>query len=946
MTIKRLTTLSAGLAMAVLMAIVALAPPAHAALGLRDTADAAPWTTNGIVYASALSEDGQTLYIGGKFTQVRPPAGAAGQALSVGRVAAIDVDTGAPIRTWNPNVTSNDGTAPVVRSLAVRGGRVYVGGQFTTVGGQAHRNLAAVDATTGAVAGSFAPTVGDSTSTVFALAADSSRLYVGGQFASVNGTGRANLVALNPSTGATDNAWRARANRVVRALAFGPNDDGTLFVVGGFNSISYPGDPSSPYARQSVARLDAATGNVHPWAIPAGQVQTDSGRNNNMTCWAETVTQSRIFVDCGLGPNFTAAYRLDNGNSGDRIWSRGFGGNPQASAMSPDGTRLIVGGHFGINPIKQQVCGEPLGGLVALDPANGAIDCSSNWVPHLDQNRDPSYDGAWSVLSTDEHVWVGGGFVGVSGEPRTNLARFTYDPTLKVVNAAPRVDLDGLQRGGLDATYYDNQNFSGTQVRRTDPSVDFNWGNGSPDPSIGADTFSTRWMGQVEAPVSGDYTFTTNTDDGVRLFVDGKQVIDAWRDRGPTDDSATVTLEVGRRYDIQMDYYENGGGAVARLHWSYPGQARQAVPSSNLFNGGNLDHSATFAAGSGPSAIVSNALAVTDADDANIRSAKVTLAGNADGASERLSVDAAGTPISAGYDAQAGVLSLEGSASKAAYQQVLRTAAYDNTCANPTAGDRQARFVINDGSVDSEAATSTVAVQASGDPGGGCSGLSVQAPTRDLSLANSTVGASTVPVKILWSASDEDGVASYEVQQSTDGGAYQDVSLGSDTTRTQKNFQLEPGGEYQFRVRATDDAGNTGAWAEGQRFTVDAQQQETAGVLAYSGGWAEQSLSTAFGGSTTHSSEAGETATLTFEGTDVSWVAQRGPDRGRAEVRLDGELVETVDLYNASAQPRRVLYSASLDSAGPHTLEVRVLGTKRAASTGTRVDVDAFLTLR
>jgi hypothetical protein len=76
-------------------------------------------------------------------------------------------------------------------------------------------------------------------------------------------------------------------------------------------------------------------------------------------------------------------------------------------------------------------------------------------------------------------------------------------------------------------------------------------------------------------------------------------------------------------------------------------------------------------------------------------------------------------------------------------------------------------------------------------------------------------------------------------------------------------------------------------------------------------------------------------------------VAQRGPDRGRAEVRLDGQLVETVDLYNASAQPRRVAYSAaSLDPSVEHTLEVRVLGTKRAASTGTRVDADAFVALR
>jgi len=415
--------------MLIVASAVAVASPAHAALGLRDTADAEPWTTNGIVYDQALSEDGRTLYIGGKFTQVRPPAGTAGQTLAVGRVAAIDVDTGAPIRTWNPNVTSNDGTAPIVRSLAVKNGRVYIGGEFTTVGGQARRNLAAVSPATGAVDANFSATVGTNTSTVHTLAADASRVYVGGVFGSVNGASRGNLAAVNPASGALDTAWKPRTNKIVRELEFGPNGDGgTVFAVGGFNSVT--GSDGQQAARQSVARFDAATGNVHPWAIPAGQVPTDSGRNNNMTCWDETVTQTRLFVGCGLGPNYSAAFRLDNGNTGDRQWLTGWGGNPQASAMSPDGSRLIVGGHFGINPIKQQVCGEPLGGLVALEPLTGRVDCTTGWVPYLDQNKDPSYNGAWTILSTPQHVWVGGGFVGVDGQPRTNLARFTYGLTL------------------------------------------------------------------------------------------------------------------------------------------------------------------------------------------------------------------------------------------------------------------------------------------------------------------------------------------------------------------------------------------------------------------------------------------------------------------------------------------------------------------------------------
>ena len=61
----------------------------------------------------------------------------------------------------------------------------------------------------------------------------------------------------------------------------------------------------------------------------------------------------------------------------------------------------------------------------------------------------------------------------------------------------------------------------GRRVTRIDPTVDFDWGTGSPAAAIGADTFSVRWTGQVQAPFSGTYTFYTVSDDGVRLWVNG-----------------------------------------------------------------------------------------------------------------------------------------------------------------------------------------------------------------------------------------------------------------------------------------------------------------------------------------------------------------------------------------------------------------------------------------
>jgi hypothetical protein len=93
-----------------------------------------------------------------------------------------------------------------------------------------------------------------------------------------------------------------------------------------------------------------------------------------------------------------------------------------------------------------------------------------------------------------------------------------------------------------------------------------------------------RWTGQVQAPVSGFYRFSTGSDDGVRLSIGGQVLIDNWTDHGYTLDSAApIHLEAGQRYDVNLEFYENGGGAVIRLFWSHPGQPTQAIPQSRLY---------------------------------------------------------------------------------------------------------------------------------------------------------------------------------------------------------------------------------------------------------------------------------------------------------------------------------------------------------------------------
>ena len=95
--------------------------------------------------------------------------------------------------------------------------------------------------------------------------------------------------------------------------------------------------------------------------------------------------------------------------------------------------------------------------------------------------------------------------------------------------------------------------------------------------------FYARWSGQILPRSSETYRFTTISDDGVRLWVNGQKLIDRWQEKGRTEDSATVTLEAGKRCDIVMEFFQNGGGATARLFWESPSRPREIVPSDRLF---------------------------------------------------------------------------------------------------------------------------------------------------------------------------------------------------------------------------------------------------------------------------------------------------------------------------------------------------------------------------
>jgi len=136
---------------------------------------------------------------------------------------------------------------------------------------------------------------------------------------------------------------------------------------------------------------------------------------------------------------------------------------------------------------------------------------------------------------------------------------------------------------GLLGEYFDNMDFTALKFSRTDASVNFNWGTSSPASSMGADSFSIRWSGEVLAQFSQTYTFYANTDDGVRLWVNGQLIIDKWIDQAATEWSGSIALTAGQRYKLKMEFYENGGYASAKLAWSSASTPKAIIPASQLF---------------------------------------------------------------------------------------------------------------------------------------------------------------------------------------------------------------------------------------------------------------------------------------------------------------------------------------------------------------------------
>lgn len=355
----------------VLVLITSVLTIAEAAADLSPNADTAPWVTDDQVWA--ITQVGDTIFVGGMFSAVAPSNAA--PFTSRPFLAAFDAETGDFLPGFAPTLDGD------VRALASSGdgSRLYVAGEFSTVNGQNRPGIVSLDPATGEIDFSFdvnAP----ADATIFDIEVDGDLVYIGGQFSTLNGSFVARAARVKADTGAVDTSWQPRPNAQVEAISI-PPDGSQIYLGGRFTSLD--GVPARTMA--SVTTTDGAM--IRDFAA-----DTDSGcdspdRQPNGIRSIDS-TNDRIFAMPYL-QNCIHVYIPSQSN---RFLQYDMDGDVQVVHLIGD--RFLVGGHSA---------------TVDFVPKNRL------YAFNLDGTYDPTLPtdafgqpGVFAAYSSGTDLWIGG----------------------------------------------------------------------------------------------------------------------------------------------------------------------------------------------------------------------------------------------------------------------------------------------------------------------------------------------------------------------------------------------------------------------------------------------------------------------------------------------------------------------------------------------------------
>lgn len=409
------------------------------------TADVLPTAQiNGVVWAQTVV--GNTVYVGGSFTAARPAGAAAGTNLSArSNLMAYTLSTGV-MTSWAPSANGQI----LAMTLSPNGQRLYVAGDFTTINGVSAQHLAAFDTSTGALVTAFAARTD---AQIKAITATNSTVYVGGGFSTGNGVARSRLAAFSATNGALQ-AWNPGANVTVFSMTVNPSQ--SLVIVGG----AY--DQIAGTAATGLAALDPTTGARVYWAATDSISDWGQAPGTGAAIYSLSHDDTNVY---GTGYNFYGNGNLEgtfsaNGDTGVVKWVEDCHGDTYGAFASGSAVYTVSHAHYcgniGGYPQTDNNWAINMRHALAFTPdATGTINHDTKGYPDFYGTPSPSlinwfpefytgtYTGqgqaAWSITGNSQYVVAGGEFPSVNGTAQQGLVRFAV-PSLAPKKQGPRLN--------------------------------------------------------------------------------------------------------------------------------------------------------------------------------------------------------------------------------------------------------------------------------------------------------------------------------------------------------------------------------------------------------------------------------------------------------------------------------------------------------------------------
>ncbi|MFK4835410.1 DNRLRE domain-containing protein [Microbacterium sp. ZW T2_14] len=407
-----------------MVGLVAVTPPEPASAlspGVQFSADELPtWQTNGTVYA--LAQSAGKVVAGGTFSELRPPEGGSGSPVAVNALAILDAETGNPDGCQLSLSLAGGTPAVYAATAAPDGNTVYIGGNFSNVGGVSTGRIAQIDVRTCTVTGLRLPSI---SSIVHTIAVKGTTMYFGGMFLTVGGEARQRFAAVDVTTGALL-PWTANVDDIGRGIGVSP--DGSKVAIGG-DFFSVNGASS-----HSIAIVDAVTGaNIRTY--PAGFIA-----NTSVTKHIFSADDGRFYISNeGTGGGVFDGRAAFSWATGDQLWRDTCLGATQMTLQYQTTLYSVSHGH-NCDSVNAQQDGTRHYFLAqsAVDGAHFAWDPKSN--DGIGEGIGPRALVIATGRSTGQQfMWSGGDFTTINGAPQDHLTRFgttdTGNPPAPTVSA-------------------------------------------------------------------------------------------------------------------------------------------------------------------------------------------------------------------------------------------------------------------------------------------------------------------------------------------------------------------------------------------------------------------------------------------------------------------------------------------------------------------------------